>query len=252
MYTKAIVRKPCKKFAYGLTTSNLAKPKYDLMLRQHSAYVDTLRYLGLLVIELEALTDYPDAHFVEDTAIVVPEIAIITRPGAESRRGEEVSIAKELKKYRAIKLIIEPGTLDGGDVLVIDKQVFIGLSERTNQEGANQLSNILFDFGYKSESINVEEGLHLKSDVNYIGRNTLLVTKKYYDNAEFKKFEKICVESDENYVANSLLINDKVLVPKGFLKTNEKLKQTGFKLIELEMSESQKMDGGLTCLSLRF
>jgi len=252
MYKKAITRKPCKKFSSGLTTSNLGKPDFSLMLKQHSVYIETLKNLGLRVVELETLEDYPDAHFVEDTAVVVPEVAIIARPGANSRRGEEVSIEPELVKYKTVEKIQDPGTLDGGDILIVDKIVFVGISDRTNQEGANQLADILSRFGYESKLIQVEEGLHLKSDVNYIGKNTLLVTEKYFNHKSFENYEKICVDENEAYAANSLLINEKLIIPKGFSQTKKKLLQADFNIIEIDMSESQKMDGGLTCLSLRF
>lgn len=180
MHRTAITRKPCRNFADGLTTFNLAKPDYQLMLKQHAIYVETLKNLGLKVIELKVLNEFPDAHFVEDTAVVIPEVAIITRPGAKSRRGEEVSISDELANYKKIERIKAPGTLDGGDILIVEKEVFIGVSDRTNQQGANQLSEILSKYGYNSNSIQVEEGLHLKSDVNYIGKNTLLVAKKIF------------------------------------------------------------------------
>lgn len=252
MYTQAITRKPCRNFADGITTSKLGKPNFDVMMSQHAGYVDTLKSLGLKVLELEALDQFPDAHFVEDTAVVVPEIAVITNPGASSRRGEELSIEKRLSDYKKIEKIKTPGNLDGGDILVIDKIVFIGISERTNIEGANQLSEILFKYGYSAKMLQVEEGLHLKSDVNYIGKNTLLITEKYKDNSSFKNFNKICVDSYEAYAANSLLINENIIVPRGFPKTKQKMLQTEFDIIELDMSESQKMDGGLTCLSLRF
>jgi len=252
MYTIAITRKPCKNFAAGITTSNIGKPNYQLMLKQHTVYIETLKNLELQVIELETLDDFPDAHFVEDTAVVVPEIGVITRPGAKNRRGEELSIEPELVKYKTINKIEEPGTLDGGDILIVDKNVFIGLSDRTNKEGGNQLADILSKYGYSSSTIEVEEGLHLKSDVNYIGKNTLLVTEKYCNHAVFENYEKICVDENEAYAANSLLINEKLIIPKEFPQTKQKLLQADFDLIEIDMSESQKMDGGLTCLSLRF
>jgi dimethylargininase len=252
MYTTAITRKPSENFADGITTSDLGKPDFELMLSQHTVYVDRLKKLGLEVIVLEALHDYPDAHFVEDTAVVVPEIAIITRPGASGRRGEEVSIENELTKYKKIEKIYAPGKVDGGDILIINKEVFIGISERTNLDGVKQLSDILKKFGYKSKNIQVYKGLHLKSDVNYIGRNTLIVTENYFGNEAFKKYDKICVGANEAYAANSLLINNKLIIPKGFPETKSNLNYAGFNIIELDMSESQKMDGGLTCLSLRF
>jgi len=252
MYTIAITRKPCKNFAAGITTSNIGKPNYQLMLKQHTVYIETLKSLDLQIVELEALDNFPDAHFVEDTAVLIPEVAVITRPGAKNRRGEELSIEPELVKYKTINKIEEPGTLDGGDILIVDKNVFIGLSDRTNKEGGNQLADILSKYGYSSSTIEVEEGLHLKSDVNYIGKNTLLVTEKYCNHAVFENYEKICVDENEAYAANSLLINEKLIIPKEFPQTKQKLLQADFDLIEIDMSESQKMDGGLTCLSLRF
>jgi dimethylargininase len=251
LYSQAITRKPCKNFGAGITSSNLGKPDYSLMLQQHHTYVDTLNNLGLQVTELEALDDYPDAHFVEDTAVVVPEIAIIARPGAKSRRGEEITIEDVLAKYKNIEKIKAPGTVDGGDVLITGKKVYIGISERTNQEGANQLSEILIKFGYDSTYISVNKGLHLKSDVNYIGKNTVLM-KDIFDTQDFKSYNKIIVKPEESYAANSLLVNNKLIIPKGFAETKLRLLEAEFDVIELDMSESQKMDGGLTCFSLRF
>ncbi len=252
MYSQAITRKPCKNFGAGITSSNLGKPDYSLMLQQHHTYVDTLNNLGLQVTELEALDDYPDAHFVEDTAVVVPEIAIIARPGAKSRRGEEITIEDVLAKYKNIEKIKAPGTVDGGDVLITGKKVYIGISERTNQEGANQLSEILIKFGYDSTYISVNKGLHLKSDVNYIGKNTVLMTNIFFDTQDFKSYNKFIVKPEESYAANSLLVNNKLIIPKGFPETKLRLLEAEFDVIELDMSEPQKMDGGLTCLSLRF
>lgn len=252
MYSQAITRKPCKNFSAGITSSNLGKPDYSLMLQQHHAYVDTLNNLGLQVTELEALDDYPDAHFVEDTAVVVPEIAIIARPGAKSRRGEEITIEDVLAKYKNIEKIKAPGTVDGGDVLITGKKVYIGISERTNQEGANQLSEILIKFGYDSTYISVNKGLHLKSDVNYIGKNTVLMTNIFFDTQDFKSYNKFIVKPEESYAANSLLVNNKLIIPKGFAETKLRLIEAEFDVIELDMSEPQKMDGGLTCFSLRF
>jgi dimethylargininase len=252
MYARAITRKPCQNFTAGITSSNLGQPDYTLMLQQHQAYVDTLTRLGLQVTELEALEDYPDAHFVEDTAVVVPEIAIITRPGTKSRRGEEICIEPELVKYHNIEKITAPGTVDGGDVLITDKKAYIGISQRTNQPGANQLSKIFNKYGYDSVFISVSKGLHLKSEVNFIGNNTLVVTHQFFDAQDFKSYNKIIVEPEESYAANSLWVNHKIIIPKGSPQTRLRLLQAGFDVIELDMSEAQKMDGGLTCLSLRF
>ena len=143
MFTHAITRKPGFDFADGLTTNDIDVPDYDLMQAQHVIYVNIMRSLGLMVLELDALPGYPDAYFVEDVAVVTPKVAVITRPGAPSRRGEEAAMELALAKYRPIARIKAPGTLDGGDVLIVDKQVFVGLSARTNEAGADQLTRIL-------------------------------------------------------------------------------------------------------------
>ena len=252
MYKRAITRKPAPNFADGVTTANLGHPNYELILQQHVAYIQALKSVGLNVIELEPLTQYPDSYFVEDTAVVVPEMAIITNPGAASRKGEEEHIIPALKHYRKIVSIKPPGTMDGGDVMAIDKNIFIGISERTNQAGAEQMEKALAEYEYSCIQILVGAGLHLKSSVNYIGNNTLIVTKEFAMLKEFENFHKIVVEDKESYAANALLINDYLLVPSGFLSTREKVNTLGMKLIELDMSEVRKMDGGLTCMSLRF
>ena len=252
MFTHAIVRKPGDDFARGITTSNLGPPHYELMMKQHEDYIQNLRSLGLQLIVLNPLPDYPDAYFVEDTAVVTPEVAIITNPGAEDRKGEEDTIEQALATYRKTVRIHDPGTVDGGDVLMLDSHFFIGISERTNREGATQLGCIFEEYGYTWATISVEAGLHLKSSVNYIGKNTFLTTEKFAGYDEFKKYDKIIVDKTEEYAANTLLINNSLIIPKGFPNTIKKLESTGLDIIELDVSEVRKMDGGLTCMSLRF
>jgi dimethylargininase len=251
MFKKAITRIPARSFANGLTTSKLGKPDYELMLQKHFKYVETLVKLGLEVTQLEPFDDFPDAHFVEDVAVVTNEIAVITNPGAPERNGEKNFIKAPLSKFRDVEFIESPGNLEGGDVLQIDKHFFIGISDRTNKEGAIQLGSILSKYGYTFTTINVGPGLHLKSSVNYIGKNTLLITEHFFNNPIFDSYNKILVDKDEEYAANSLLINDTILTPKGFPKTKRKLTKLNPNMIELDMSEVQKMDGGLTCLSIR-
>ncbi len=195
---------------------------------------------------------YPDAYFVEDPAILTLELAILTRPGAPSRQGEETSLESVLKEYRPIAHIIPPGTVEGGDVLCVEDHFFIGLSERTNREGAAQLTTLLEAAGYTAVTIPVSSGLHLKSSVNYVGNNTLLVTPPLADHPAFTEYEKILLEPGEEYSANTLLVNGTLLMPKGFPKTHSSLSRLGMTIIELDVSEVQKMDGGLTCMSLRF
>jgi len=247
-----ITRTPAETFDRGITTASLGKPNYEQVVRQHRAYVAALKSIGLEVIELDPQPEFPDGHFVEDTAAVTPAVAVITHPGAESRQGEEAAIAEVLLAYREIEYIQAPGTLDGGDVLMIGNHFFIGISERTNPEGAHQLGTILEKDDNTWTTIPVGAGLHLKSSVNAVADNTLLVTADFAIHPAFKSYDRIIVEAEEAYAANTLRVNDHLLVPRGFPRTAEKLFRLGLKIIELDVSEMQKMDGGLTCLSIRF
>jgi dimethylargininase len=253
MFTHAIARKPGPNFAQGITTAvNEESPKYETLVNQHKEYISTLKSIGLEVILLNALPDHPDAYFVEDTAVVATDVAVITNPGADARKGEEETIAPVLAQYRKTEKIRPPGTVDGGDILQVGKHFFIGVSERTNHEGAGQLSHILKRYGYTCTIVAVGEGLHFKSSVNYVGQNTLLVTEDFSENAQFEGYDTIVVDSIESYAANTLFINDHLLVPRGYPDTRKKLEMLDLKIIELDTSEVRKMDGGLTCMSLRF
>ncbi len=252
MFKNAIVRKPCQNFAQGLTTQEMDAPNYETMLAQHTAYTQTLRDLGLTVEVLEAQEAYPDAHFVEDTAVVFLEAAVITNPGADARKGEEVTIEEVLAAHRPIERIIAPGTVDGGDILMVERHFFIGVSERTNEAGADQLGAIVEKYGYTWTKVPVAAGLHFKSSVNHVGNNSLLITDTFKDRAELAGYPLIVLDTDEEYAGNTLLINETLIMPQGYPKTRAKLETLGLAIIELETSETQKMDGGLTCLSLRF
>jgi dimethylargininase len=252
MFNYAIARLPGENFADGLTTSDLGRPSYPLILQQHAAYVETLRRLGLQATVLPAEPGYPDAYFTEDTAIVTPKVAAITRPGAAARRGEENSIAPLLALYRPTERIQAPGTVDGGDVLMVGDHFFIGLSERTNPPGAEQLGAILKKHGHTWEAVPVGAGLHLKSSVNFVGGKTLLVTGALADYPGFAAYEKILVPAGQEYAANTLWVNDHLIMPAGYPQVREKLARLGLPITELEVSEVRKMDGGLTCMSLRF
>ena len=252
MFKHAITRLPGENFASGLTTSNLGTPGYLLILEQHRAYVEALRGLGLEVSVLPAVPEHPDAYFVEDPAIVTSKVAIINRLGALARQGEEVSLAPVLAQHRPLERIFFPGSVDGGDVLMVGEHFFIGISERTNQTGAEQLGGILARYGHTFETVPAGKGLHLKSSVNWLGDERLLVTPALADYAGFARFEKLLVDSDEEYAANTLWVNGTLLHPAGFPRTREQLEKLDLPLIELEVSEVRKMDGGLTCMSLRF
>lgn len=256
MFTKAIVRAPNENFADGLTSVDLGVPDFETALRQHRAYCEALVRCGVRVIELDPDPDYPDSTFVEDTAILTEKCAVITRPGAPSRSGEIVSMSETLARYYdKLASIQPPGTIDGGDVCQIDDHFLIGISERTNVEGARQLSNYLEAAGFTSSHVDIRETrglLHLKSGISYLGEGRLLVTDVLAAAQEFDGFELVDVTAGEEYAANCIRVNDYLLIAAGFPKVQKKLDVLGYNLIELEMSEFQKMDGGLSCLSLRF
>ncbi|GBC61433.1 amidinotransferase [Desulfonema ishimotonii] len=253
MFSKAITRTPAPTFASGITTAlSTAPPDYGQMLKQHDAYLEALKRLGLDVIVLDPEPAYPDAHFVEDTAVVTPHVAVITHPGADARKGETATIEPVLARFRELRHIQAPGTLDGGDVLMVGNHFFVGISDRTNREGAEQFARILEEFGCTCSAIPLEAGLHLKSSLNYVGKNTMLVTRHFADHEAIREYEKIVISDKEAYAANTLLINDVLLTPVGYPETRKALNNLGMEIIELDTGESRKMDGGLTCLSLRF
>ncbi len=253
MFTHAIARKPGRNFAQGLTSTDpVEPPQFELLCKQHETYLETLKSCGLEVTLLDSLPDYPDAYFVEDTAVVTPDLAVITNPGAEARNGEKEYMTPVLAKFRKIKRIVVPGTVDGGDVLQVDNHFFIGLSERTNKAGATQLGLILESVGHTWATVEVGAGLHFKSSVNYVGKNTLLVTADFVEHPALSEFDRIVLEKAEAYAANTLLVNKHLLMPAGFPRTRKQLEVLRLDIIELETSEVRKMDGGLTCMSIRF
>lgn len=251
MFSHAITRIPGSDYPKGLTTSALAAPDLELALRQHDAYVRCLESLGLTVQVLPAAPGFPDACFVEDTAVVTREIAVISRPGAPSRLGETESMAGPLSAHRPLAHIEAPGTLDGGDILQVAKRFFIGVSDRTNEEGARQLADILAAHGYQSSIIKVAAGLHLKSSLNFVGENTMLVTRDFAGHPAISDFRQITCPEGEEYAANTLLVNGTLIMPTGYPRTRALLEPLGLPIVELDTSEYRKMDGGLTCLSLR-
>jgi len=256
MLTKAIVRAPAPSFAYGLTTAGLGAPDYDRTLHQHVAYCIALEKCGLDLIRIEPDLNFPDATFVEDTAILTSECAVIARPGAPSRRGEVNRMRSVLAGfYPALAAVESPGTVDGGDICEAGQHFFIGLSERTNEAGAEQLAALLASCGYTFTFVDIRsiDGLlHLKSGLAYLGDNRLAITPALLDGADFSNYELILVEAQEDYAANCVRVNDHVLLAAGYPVFAGRLQELGYQTIALEMSEFRKMDGGLSCLSLRF
>jgi dimethylargininase len=227
-------------------------PDYHELCKQHDAYVKVLDSLGLEIHALEALPGYPDAYFVEDVAIITPKVAVITIPGARARQGEEDGFEELLSDFRETIRIQPPGTVEGGDVLMVGNHFFVGISDRTNEEGARQLGEILESHGHSWTPVAVGEGLHLKSSINYAGGNRLIVTQDFAGREEIEGYEQIVLDDDEAYAANTLLVNDTLIMPAGYPRTRAKLGESGLDVIEIDVSEIRKMDGGLTCMSLRF
>jgi dimethylargininase len=252
MFAKAIVRGVPDTLDAGITSADMGKPEHAKAVAQHFRCIQALEECGLEVTALDADEKYPDSVFIEDTAVVTARCAILARPGADSRRGEVHNVEEVLVRcYENIERVIDPGTLDGGDVLQVGDHFYIGLTSRTNLEGARQLSEILGGYGYGVSLVESREYLHLKSGVSYLGDNVLVVAGELATKGEFGRFDKIVVGSHEEYCANCIRVNDHVLVPAGFQRTKAQIAARGYELIALEMSEFRKVDGGLSCLSLR-
>ena len=219
---------------------------------EHKAYRDCLAELGVQVVSLPAEPELPDAVFVEDPAMVVDEVAVITIMGTPSRRPEARSIADALSRYRPLKFLREPATLDGGDVLQIGRRVFAGLSQRTNREGVAQLNDTLRTYGYQVQPIEVRGCLHLKSACSFIGNDIILVNRSWIDAERFRGFQLLDVPDEEPAAANALLIKDVVIIPGCFPKTRALLEERGFRVRAIDLSELQKAEAGVTCSSLIF
>ena len=258
LFQHAIVRPPGKSFNQGLTSAQLGSPDLSLALHQHAQYCGALQKCGLELIRLEAEEDFPDSTFVEDVAILTAAAAILTNPGAQSRKGEAALMLPVLRRYyQKIYTITSPGTLDGGDICDAGRHFFIGISERTNEEGGRQLAEFLAKEGFTSSFVRIAGRgipgiLHLKSGIAYLGDNRLVLIDAFVGMPQFEQFDAIRVDEAENYAANCVRVNDYVLVPQGYPKLHQSLAQKGYQVLDVDTSEYRKMDGGLSCLSLRF
>ncbi len=253
MFTKAIVRRPAPTMINGLTAANLGKPDFALALKQHAAYIEALEFCGLEVSCLEAMPAFPDSTFVEDVALLTPECAIITNPGALSRRGEIEGMRNLLEDhFEHIETIKPPGALEAGDVMMVGSHFFIGLSGRTNQWGADQLMAHLQNYGLSGSVVELKEVLHLKTGVAYLERNNLLACGEFLTHPDFQRFNILPIDESESYAANCIWVNATVLVPKGYPQALKTIRNAGYDVLEVDVSEFRKLDGGLSCLSLRF
>jgi len=254
MFRYAIVKRPSKSLVDGITgNADYGIPDYNKAVKQHDRYIEALKKCNVEVEILEASENYPDSCFVEDVAVVTKNFALITNPGADSRNGEIKDIIPVLKKYREnLEYIKVPGTLEGGDVMMVDDHFYIGLSKRTNREGAEQFIQYLEKYGLSGSIVPVKGILHLKTGMSYIEGNNLLITHTYTENPSFDSFNLILIEDADSYSSNCIWINDHVIVPAGYEKNAKKIADLGYTVHEVEMSEYMKLDGGLSCLSLRF
>ena len=219
---------------------------------QHAHYVRTLESLGCRVETLPPLPENPDAVFVEDTAVVLDEVAIITRPGAESRRAEVDSSAAALARHRKLAYIEAPGTLDGGDVLTVGRRLYVGLSARSSKEGIQQLRDHLKPYGYWVEGVELHGCLHLKTAVTQVADKTLLINPQWVRGGSFEGVDLIEVDMSEPPAANAVRIGDALIYPTSFPRTQARLEQRGLNLHAVDMSETEKAEGGVTCCSLIF
>jgi len=255
-FTDAIVRPPGHTFADGLTSAPLGTPSVPLALNQHAAYVEALERCGLRITLLDAEPAFPDSTFVEDTAVIAGPRAVLTRPGAPSRLGEAAAMRDTLAGFfPEYDAIVEPGTLDGGDVCETEERVYIGLSARTNRSGAEQLAAFLAKSGVASSLVDMSgmRGiLHLKSGMSYLGDGTFVVIDELLPRLELNGERVLRVRPGEEYGANCVRVNDAVLMAAGYGDLERRVRECGLTPLVLDVSEFRKMDGGLSCLSLRF
>lgn len=217
---------------------------------QHQEYVTALKELGCNVIELPIEVDLPDSVFVEDTALILPEVAVITRPGADSRKPETESIRRALSSHIRLVEVHEPATVDGGDVLILGKNIYVGLSTRSNQEAIKQLNELLCGHGYNVTGVETHDCLHLKSAVTRVDNHTVLINRHWVDPDLFTNFDLIEVDPSEPFAANCLPIGKSIIFPAAFPKTRTKLEERGYQVVTVDVSELAKAEGAVTCCSL--
>lgn len=256
-FKHTIVRRPGRSLSNGITSApELGQPVYENAIKQHDNYIETLKTCAVDVTVLEASEEFPDSCFIEDNALCTPKVAIISRPGAPTRQREVQmpDLREALSKfYDNIEQIEAPGTIEPGDIAMVGDHYLIGLSDRTNQEGASQMIALLEKYGMSGEMVEMRDMLHFKTGMSYIENNTVLVLDTFASNPVFDKFNKVVVPGDEAYAANSIWVNGTIITPEGYPKTKKALEDLGmYRVITCDTSEYRKVDGGLSCLSLRF
>ncbi len=259
LYKNAIVRTPSHNLGHGLTGADLGCPDMELTHAQHLEYIKYLETRDIAVTVLDAVEEFPDSVFVEDTAVMIPVdgggvVAFLTCPGAKSRRGEVEQIRASV--FGVVDEVFNmdgEGLMEGGDVLLMGKTYFVGIDSRTNYDGFGQFEKVAGRFGYACVPVPFDNGMpHLKTELSALNSDTLIMSVRFADRKEFSGYKKVVVPSGEEYAANCLFVGNGLLVPAGFPVTAELLDKNGFSPDYIDMSEFQKMDGGLTCLSLRW
>jgi dimethylargininase len=254
-FTHAVTRRPAASITRGLRAIDTGTPDLGLMQAHHDAYIATLRGTGATVIELPPLAAYPDSVFVEDTALCLPQGAVIMRPGAPSRLGEAAEMAPHLKAlYRNVVTITGADSfIEGGDILVTETEILVGRSARTNAAGIAELTRLVAPWGHMVREVHTPPGvLHFKTDCSLLDADTILSTKRLSASGCFQGYQIIDVPDGEEAAANTIRFNDLVLMPAGFPRTRDAIAAAGFAVREIGNSECAKLDGGMSCLSLRF
>lgn len=247
----ALVRPPSPALAScELTFLERVPIDVELAARQHARVCDELRALGVEVVPVRAAPEHPDAVFVEDTGVVLDELAVLSRPGAESRQGETTAVAEVLGRLRRLERIVEPGTLDGGDVLISGRRLFVGSSQRTNAAGIAQLRALAEPEGYDIVAVPVTRCLHLLSACSLVDANTLLINREWIDPLVLAGHDLIEVDPGEPFGANAVQVLDTVLTSASFPNTRLRLEAEGLKVTAVEISEFEKAEGGVSCLML--
>ncbi|WP_170346007.1 dimethylarginine dimethylaminohydrolase family protein [Ruegeria atlantica] len=253
-FSRAITRRPAPTIADGLRAEDIGNPDFDGMMAAHGSYVAALKSTGAEVIELDPLDAFPDAQFVEDTALCLPQGAVLMRPGAPSRMGEVAEIAPALRAcYDTVTQIKGPGHIEGGDILVTGREILVGRSDRTDAEGVEELAKITSEWGYKLREVFTPEGvLHFKTDCSLMDAETILATRRLDASGCFEGYRVLHVADGEEAAANAIRFNNLVLMAAGFPRTAEMLDREGYEVIEIDNTDCAKLDGGMSCLSLRF
>ncbi|MBK8438013.1 MAG: dimethylarginine dimethylaminohydrolase [Rhodobacter sp.] len=254
-FTHAITRRPAASITAGLRAVDTGTPDLALMQAHHAAYVAALKATGATVIELPALADFPDSVFVEDTALCLPEGAVVMRPGAPSRLGEAAEMAPTLAGLytHVLRIAGEGSFIEGGDILVSEREILVGRSARTNAAGIAELTRAVAPWGHSVREVHTPPGvLHFKTDCSLMDGETVLSTERLAASGCFEGYKVIPVAQGEEAAANAIRFNDAVLFPAGFPRTRDRLVDAGFAVVEIGNSECAKLDGGMSCLSLRF